>query len=153
MAATKADRERTEPPLTIQEMAQRSGFSEPTLRYYEKIGLLGPVPRDDSSGHRRYHATLAERVDALACLRSSGMSIAEMRRYLTLLDEGDRAAAAEQRDLFARHADRLSGEIERLRVRQAYMHGKADMWDARYRGDAAAEERAIEQVEHVLQRF
>lgn len=76
-----------------------------------------------------------------------------MRRYLTLLDEGDRAAAAEQRDLFARHADRLTGEIERLRVRQAYMRSKADMWDARYRSDADAEERAIEQVEHVLRRF
>lgn len=40
--------------LTIQEMARRSGFTEPTLRYYEKAGLLGPVARDESSGHRRY---------------------------------------------------------------------------------------------------
>ncbi|PYC76168.1 MerR family transcriptional regulator [Micromonospora arborensis] len=153
MAATKAGRDRTQPPLTIQEMAQRSGFSEPTLRYYEKVGLLGVVPRDDSSGHRRYDTPLAERVDALACLRSSGMSVAEMRRYLALLDEGDRAAAAEQHDLFARHAERLTTEIERLRVRQAYMRGKADMWAARYRGDSAAEARAIKQVERTLQEF
>ncbi|MCX5066093.1 MerR family transcriptional regulator [Micromonospora lupini] len=151
MAATTAGR--TGFPLTIQEMAQRSGFSEPTLRYYEKVGLLGVVPRDDSSGHRRYDTGLAERVDALACLRSSGMSVADMRRYLTLLAEGDREAAAAQRDLFARHAERLSAEIERLRVRQAYMRGKADMWDARHRGDAAAETRAIEQVERALQDF
>ncbi|MEU7611204.1 MerR family transcriptional regulator [Micromonospora sp. NPDC049204] len=151
MAAKKPGQEQA--PLTIQEMAQRSGFSEPTLRYYEKVGLLGVVARDDSSGHRRYDAALAERIDALACLRSSGMSVAEMRRYLTLLDEGDRAAAAEQHALFARHADRLSGEIERLRVRQAYMCGKADMWAARYRGDAAAEARAVEQVERALQDF
>ncbi|MDG4811231.1 MerR family transcriptional regulator [Micromonospora sp. WMMD1120] len=153
MAATTTARKRVEPPLTIQEMAQRSGFSEPTLRYYEKVGLLGPVPRDDSSGHRRYSAVLAERVDALACLRSSGMSIAEMRRYLTLLDQGGRAAAAEQHELFARHADRLSEEIERLRVRQAYLRAKADMWDARYRADDAAEAYAIEQVQRALRKF
>ncbi|MDG4782525.1 MerR family transcriptional regulator [Micromonospora sp. WMMD961] len=134
-------------------MAQRSGFSEPTLRYYEKVGLLGAVPRDDSSGHRRYDTPLAERIDALACLRSSGMSVAEMRRYLTLLDDGDPTAAAQQRDLLARHADRLSAEIERLRVRQAYMRSKADMWDARHRGDVVAEARAVERVERVLQEF
>ncbi|MCG5442984.1 MerR family transcriptional regulator [Micromonospora sp. NIE79] len=152
MAATKEGRKQAEGPLTIQEMAQRSGFSEPTLRYYEKAGLLGAVPRDDSSGHRRYDTPLAERVDALACLRSAGMSVAEMRRYLTLLDEGDQAAA-EQRDLFARHADRLSAEIERLRVRQEYMRAKADMWDARHRSDTAAETRAIKQVKRALEEF
>ncbi|MCG5452370.1 MULTISPECIES: MerR family transcriptional regulator [Micromonospora] len=153
MAATKEGHEQAEGPLTIQEMAQRSGFSEPTLRYYEKAGLLGAVPRDDSSGHRRYDTPLAERIDALACLRSAGMSVADMRRYLTLLDEGDLAAAAEQRDLFARHADRLSAEIERLRVRQAYLRAKADMWDARHRSDTAAETRALTHVKRALEKF
>jgi len=39
--------------LTIQDAARRSGLSEPTLRYYEEVGLIGPIPRDASSGHRR----------------------------------------------------------------------------------------------------
>ncbi|WP_329237096.1 MerR family DNA-binding transcriptional regulator [Streptomyces canus] len=52
--------------LTIQEMAYRSGFSEPTLRYYEKIGLLGTVARNESSGHRRYGPQTAERFLALS---------------------------------------------------------------------------------------
>jgi MerR family transcriptional regulator, aldehyde-responsive regulator len=40
--------------LSIQEVARRTGFSESTLRYYERIGLIDPVPRDTSSSHRRY---------------------------------------------------------------------------------------------------
>jgi len=40
--------------LTIQEVSRRSGLSEPTLRYYEEVGLVGPVDRDARSGHRRY---------------------------------------------------------------------------------------------------
>ncbi|MFE1961666.1 MerR family transcriptional regulator [Streptomyces sp. NPDC059479] len=68
--------------LTVQEMARRSGFSEPTLRYYEKIGLLGPVARDESSGHRRYEPATVARVEALSCLRSAGMTVSGMRRYL-----------------------------------------------------------------------
>jgi MerR family copper efflux transcriptional regulator len=40
--------------LTIQDVSRRSGLSEPTLRYYEQVGLIGPVRRDASRGHRRY---------------------------------------------------------------------------------------------------
>ena len=31
--------------LTIQDASQRSGLSEPTLRYYEEVGLIGPITR------------------------------------------------------------------------------------------------------------
>ncbi|MFE1199250.1 MerR family transcriptional regulator [Streptomyces olivaceoviridis] len=138
--------------LTIQEMARRSGFTEPTLRYYEKIGLLGRVARDESSGHRRYAPATADRVEALACLRSAGMTVSGMRRYLDLLAQGD-SAAAEQRDLFAAQAEKLAADIERLQLRLAYLRGKADLWDARVRGDAAAEKRAIEDVTRVMDQF
>lgn len=138
--------------LTIQEMARRSGFSEPTLRYYEKIGLLGAVARDESSGHRRYGTATADRVEALACLRSSGMTVGGMRRYLDLLARGN-SAAADQRDLFAGQAEKLAADIERLRLRLTYLQRKTDLWDARARGDAAAENRAIDEVTRVLEEF
>ncbi|MGW2032413.1 MerR family transcriptional regulator [Streptomyces argyrophylli] len=138
--------------LTIQEMARRSGFTEPTLRYYEKIGLLGRVARDESSGHRRYDPATADRVEALACLRSAGMTVSGMRRYLDLLARGD-SAAAEQRDLFAVQAEKLAADIERLRLRLAYLRGKADLWDARVRGDTDAEKRAIDDVTRVMNQF
>ncbi|PSM44970.1 MerR family transcriptional regulator [Streptomyces dioscori] len=138
--------------LTIQEMARRSGFAESTLRYYEKIGLLGPVARDESSGHRRYGPATADRVEALSCLRSAGMTVTGMRRYLDLLARGD-SAAAEQRDLFAGQAEVLAADIEQLQLRLTYLRRKADLWDARVRGDAAAEKRAAEDVLHVMNSF
>ncbi|MFI9373450.1 MerR family transcriptional regulator [Streptomyces parvulus] len=138
--------------LTIQEMARRSGFSEPTLRYYEKIGLLGVVERDESSGHRRYTPAIVERVEALSCLRSAGMAVSGMRRYLELLSRGD-AAAVEQRELFASQAQKLAADIEQLRLRLTYLRRKADLWDARVRGDLAAEQRAVEDVVRVMDRF
>jgi MerR family transcriptional regulator, aldehyde-responsive regulator len=39
--------------LTIQQVSRRTGLAESALRYYERIGLMEPVPRDQSSGHRR----------------------------------------------------------------------------------------------------
>ncbi|MFJ4920473.1 MerR family transcriptional regulator [Streptomyces sp. NPDC088725] len=138
--------------LTVQEMARRSGFSEPTLRYYEKIGLLGVVARDESSGHRRYGPATVARVEALSCLRSAGMTVSGMRRYLDLLAQGN-SAAAEQRDLFAAQAEKLAADVEQLQLRLTYLRRKADMWDARVRGDTAAENRAAVAVTRVMEKF
>ncbi|WP_432098661.1 MerR family transcriptional regulator [Streptomyces sp. WAC 04229] len=138
--------------LTIQEMARRSGFSEPTLRYYEKIGLLGAVARDTSSGHRRYGPATVERVEALSCLRSAGMTVSGMRRYLDLLAQGD-SAAAEQRELFSSQARKLAADIEQLQLRLTYLRRKADLWDARVRGDLGAEQQAVDDVVRVMDQF
>ncbi|RKN03828.1 MerR family transcriptional regulator [Streptomyces radicis] len=145
MAATEKRVDR--PPLTIQEVSRRSGLSEPTLRYYEKIGLIPRVDRDESSGHRRYDAATVETIEALACLRATGMSVRDMRAYLRHLGGGP-GAAAELHDLFRRNVERVDEEIRRLRARQRYLRLKADLWAARRRSDAEAERRATDELIH-----
>src|ERR1700689_2251775 len=67
--------------LTIQDASRRSGLSEPTLRYYEEIGLIGPVARDENSGHRRYQPEDLDILQALACMRALGVGLEDMRVY------------------------------------------------------------------------
>jgi MerR family transcriptional regulator, aldehyde-responsive regulator len=131
--------------LPIQEVARRTGFSESTLRYYERIGLVGPVPRDQSSSHRRYSAQAVATLESLACLRSTGMSIGGMRAYLEGVSEGD-TAAPRMAELFAGHAQRLEQELAAVRVRHAYATAKAALWQARADGDQAAEQKAVASV-------
>jgi DNA-binding transcriptional MerR regulator len=135
--------------LTIQEVSRRSGLSEPTLRYYEKIGLIEHVGRDESSGHRRYGQADVNRIEALACLRATGMSVQDMRGYLANLREGNEAAA-QMHALFARNVERLDAEIERMYVRRDYLRLKAEIWAARRDGDEAAERGALEAVLEVM---
>ena len=132
-------------PLTIQEVSRLSGLSEPTLRYYEKIGLIDPVDRDESSGHRRYSAAVVDRIEALSCLRGAGVSVQDMRAYLRHLAVGHREAA-QMRDLFQRNAERAAEEMERMRARLHYLRLKAELWDARERGDAETEHRVIAEI-------
>ena len=139
--------------LTIQEMSRRSGLSEPTLRYYEEVGLVGPVDRDARSGHRRYRDEDLDLLQALACLRALGMGIEDMRTYQANRGRGGRAVAAEQRDLLQRHAERMAAEIAALHTRLDYLHEKAALWDARSRGDAAAEAVAQRRVHAALSRM
>ena len=127
--------------LTIQQVARRTGLSESALRYYERIGLIDRVPRDDSSGHRRFPPDLVASVESLACLRGTGMSVQDMRSYVANMRDGD-AVAAQQR-LFADHAQRLGDEIARLQVRRRYVAAKAALWQARCDGDDAEEQRLI----------
>ena len=134
-----------EAPLTIQQMADQSGLSEHTLRYYEKIGLIAPIPRDASSGHRRYSAETAQTAETLACLRTSGLSIDDMRQYLQLQQHGDEAAA-EQKALFLAHAEKVAAEIRRLQIRQRYLSSKMAYWDARLCGNLEQAEQVAEQL-------
>ncbi|NUR98581.1 MAG: MerR family transcriptional regulator, partial [Kribbellaceae bacterium] len=122
--------------FTIQEVARRSGLSEPTLRYYEDVGLIGPIGRDAQSGHRRYQNADVDVLEALACLRAVGVGIGDMRTYLANRARG-RAAAGEQRDLLLRHAERIEAEIAAQQARLRYLREKAALWDARDRGDDA----------------
>jgi DNA-binding transcriptional MerR regulator len=120
--------------LTIQEMARQSGLSEHTLRYYERIGLLTPIPRDHSSGHRRYSADMAVIVESLSCLRGTGMSLEDIRRFLHLRQRGN-LAAREQKALFAAHLAAVTEEIEQMKVRMEYLADKVAYWTAVEAGD------------------
>ena len=106
--------------FTIQDVSRRSGLSEPTLRYYEEVGLIGPIDRDDRSGHRRYRGEDVDALQVLACLRAMGVGIEDMRTYQANRARG-RAAAAEQRDLLLRHAERVEAQIETLRTHLDYL--------------------------------
>jgi len=131
--------------FTIQDVSRRSGLSEPTLRYYEQVGLVGPIERDETSGHRRYRDEDLHTLEALACLRATGVGIEDMRTYQANLTRR-RAAAGEQRDLLLRHAERIEAEIAAQYARLGYLREKAALWDARDRRDTAAEAAAIQRV-------
>jgi MerR family transcriptional regulator, copper efflux regulator len=138
--------------LTIQDVSVRSGLSEPTLRYYEEVGLIGPIARDPSSRHRRYRDGDVDDLQVLACLRAMGVGIEDMRTYQANRKRG-LSAAGEQRDILQRHADRIESEIATLKVHHHYLAAKTALWDARDRGDAEAEARADLRVREVIPRL
>ena len=138
--------------LTIQDVSRRSGLSEPTLRYYEEVGLIGPIARDASTGHRRYRDEDLDTLQALACLRGMGVGIRDMRTYQANRVRGHEAAG-EQRDLLLRHAERVAAEIETLRTHLDYLRAKATLWDARDRCDADAEADADLRVQDMYPRL
>jgi DNA-binding transcriptional MerR regulator len=74
--------------LTIQEVAQATGLSVYTLRYYERIGLIHPIGRLANT-HRRYTEWDVGWLDFLTKLRRTGMTIRDMQAYAELQRDGD----------------------------------------------------------------
>ena len=122
--------------FTLQEVVQRSGLSEYTLRYYERIGLLDRVHRDSSSHHRRYTAEDVQNIETLACLRTTGMSIEDMRTYFALLKDG-KAAADQQLALFEAQKKALEHELAQKHEHLRYLEQKVAYWKAVQCGDDA----------------
>lgn len=120
--------------FTLNEVVQRSGLSEHTLRYYERIGLLDSVQRDRSSGHRRYTAKDVQSIETLACLRTTGMSIDDMRKYFALLKDG-KAAADQQLALFEAQKKALEHELAQKQEHLRYLEQKVAFWKAVQSGD------------------
>jgi DNA-binding transcriptional MerR regulator len=74
--------------LSIQEVAEATRLSEHTLRYYERIGLIHSIRREDN-GHRRYTRDDVGWIDFLMKLKATGMSINDMIHYAELQRCGD----------------------------------------------------------------
>lgn len=97
---------------TIKEIVEMTGVSAHTLRYYERIGLLDPVGRDDN-GHRRYDEADVRRLYFLKRVKATGMSISEMQHYVDLFRQGD-DTIVERREILEQHREHLLAQINLL---------------------------------------
>jgi DNA-binding transcriptional MerR regulator len=74
--------------MKIAEVSERYGISPDTLRYYERIGLISPVNRNEG-GIRDYREIDLRRVEFIKCMRSAGLPIEVLIEYIALVEQGD----------------------------------------------------------------
>jgi DNA-binding transcriptional MerR regulator len=98
--------------LTISEVAERTGLTRHTLRYYERDGLMLGIGRA-GSGHRRYSERDLGWIELITKLRATGMPIREVRRYAELVRAGD--GNEEQRlALLRAHRERVVAQLSTM---------------------------------------
>jgi len=103
----------TDELLSISEVAQATGLTAHTLRYYERAGLmLRPVDRA-SSQHRRYSAADVAWIVFLTKLRSTSMPIGRMLEYAELVRRGDDTVDA-RRDLLVQHRVAVAAQLDTI---------------------------------------
>jgi DNA-binding transcriptional MerR regulator len=115
--------------LSVGEAAAKVRLSVYTLRWYEEVGLLDPISRD-GIGRRRYAERDIARLEFLNRLRSTGMSVRDMRRYVDLVRQGPATADARQEVLRA-HRDQVLGRIADLQRDLDVIEQKIKMYESK----------------------
>jgi len=117
----------TDARLSISDVAELTGLTTHTLRYYERAGLLlVPVDRA-SSTHRRYTEADVGWVRFLTKLRSTGMPIATVREYVELARAGD-GTTADRLELLLRHRIAVLAQLEEITQSLAAIDYKIDLY-------------------------
>lgn len=99
--------------LTIGQVAERTGLSAHTLRYYEREGLFANPIRRAAGGRRVYTEEDVEWLTVCTILRGADMPLLELRRYTELVRAGD-DTVAERLDLLRRHQERIHARRAQL---------------------------------------
>ena len=105
--------------MTIAEVSRQYDISADTLRYYERIGLIPPVPRT-KSGIRDYDPTSCSWIEFIKCMRAAGLQIEALIEYVVLFQQGDstigarKALLIEQRDQLEERVAAMQQTLERL---------------------------------------
>ena len=96
--------------MNMTEVGKRYGLSADTLRYYERIGLIPPVPRT-KGGVRDYDAASLGWVELIKCMRSAGVGIEALIEYSRLFQQGEETMEA-RKGLLVEQRRQLLGRME-----------------------------------------
>ena len=105
--------------MTIAEVSRKYEISADTLRYYERIGLIPPVPRT-KSGLRDYDEESCGWVELMKCMRAAGVQIEALIEYVALFQQGDdtidarKALLIEQREQLLARMEDMQKSLDRL---------------------------------------
>ena len=105
--------------MTTREVSERYDLSADTLRYYERVGLIPPVPRT-GGGVRDYDTASLAWVELIKCMRAAGVGIEALSEYCRLFQGGEetlearKALLVEQRRQLLERMEDMRKSLERL---------------------------------------
>ncbi|VDG20015.1 MerR family transcriptional regulator [Lactiplantibacillus mudanjiangensis] len=111
----------------IGEVAAKCGITVPTLRFYEKEGLLPTIERD-AAGRRQFSDHDVELVQQIINLKRADASLDEIADFLKLYEAGSTTLTA-RADFFAQRAAQLQAKVDCLRMTQVYVQYKQWYYD------------------------
>ncbi len=112
--------------MKIAEVSKQFNLSNDTLRYYEKIGLMGPVKRN-KSGVRDYQKEDLGRIRFIKCMRQAGLSIEAIQNYIALFDQGDQTIPT-RLDILYKEREKLELSIASLQETLQFLNNKIDTY-------------------------
>lgn len=105
--------------MNIKKVSELTGVSADTIRYYERIGLIPPVTRNQS-GVRNFSDRDISVLEFVRYFRGAGVSVESLIDYIGLVEKGDSTIGArlailqEEREKLEERVSKLQAALDRL---------------------------------------
>lgn len=113
--------------LTVKQIAQKYNVSAHTIRFYDDEGLFPDVMRD-AHGARIFTEANLEWIYLVLCLRSTGMSVADIKNFIRLCGLGD-ATMLERYRIILAQKEKAEREMEELEQKVAVLNKKEKYYE------------------------
>ena len=127
--------------MKIAEVSERYAISTDTLRYYERIGLIQQVKRNES-GIRDYNELDLRRVEFIKCMRSAGLPVEVLIEYVALVQRGDQTIEA-RKEILKEQRQQLATRMKEMQKTLDLLDHKIDV----YENAVLTEEKGTVQIE------
>lgn len=97
---------------TIGEVSKRTGIPISTLRYYDREGMFPGIKRGNG-GIRSFSDEELSALEVVECLKSSGLSIKDIKQFLQWCEEGN-ASLEKRRELFYKQREEMLEYMAKL---------------------------------------
>jgi DNA-binding transcriptional MerR regulator len=113
--------------MKIAEVSEQFEISSDTLRYYERIGLIQQVHRNES-GIRDYNEIDLRRVEFIKCMRSAGLPIEVLIDYVGLVQQGDQTIEA-RKEILKEQRKLLAGRMKEMQKTLDILDHKIEVYE------------------------
>jgi DNA-binding transcriptional MerR regulator len=113
--------------MKIMAVSEQYGISSDTLRYYERIGLIPPVQRNEG-GIRDYNELDIRRVEFIKCMRSAGLPIEVLIEYVGLVQQGDRTIEA-RKEILKEQREQLVARMKEMQKTLDILNHKIEVYE------------------------
>jgi DNA-binding transcriptional MerR regulator len=113
--------------LLIGDVAQRAGVTTPTIRYYERLGLL-PAASRSAAGYRRYTDATVEQLRFIRKAQALGFSLDEIAGILELTRSGA-TPCSRVLSLGHQHLEAVAARIRQLQQFHALLGAELAKWE------------------------
>ncbi len=112
---------------TIKEVSEITNLPIPTLRYYDKEGLLPGLQRKES-GYRVFTDDDLETIRIIECFKQSGLTIKEMKHFMFLAEQGD-STLQERRKIYQNQVNRIEEKMTMLQEALSLVKAKLGYYE------------------------
>ncbi len=113
--------------MKIAEVSEHYAISTDTLRYYERIGLIQPVNRNES-GIRDYNELDLRRVEFIKCMRSAGLPVEVLIEYVGLVQQGNKTIES-RKEILKEQREHLVARMKELQKTLNILDHKIEVYE------------------------